>query len=100
VYEIDWSEEARADMRAVPAFARAALRSEARHLRYQALFVTRNRKPLRVPIAGLPEAQWQSRVGEYRILYCVIDMRTVLILRVILKGADTTAEALSRSWRR
>jgi len=97
VYEIEWSQEAQTDLRRVPAFLRAALRAEAQRLRYQALFETRNRKPLKLPILELPDAQWQSRVGDYRILYCVVAMRTVLILRVIMKGTETTIDALKRS---
>jgi hypothetical protein len=61
------------------------------------LFETRNRRPLKLPIPELPDAQWQSRVGEYRIFYCVVGMETALILRVILKGTETTLEALRRS---
>jgi hypothetical protein len=97
VYEIEWSEEARADMHDVPPFVRGALRAEILRLRFQALFETKNRRPLKHPIAELPDAQWQSRVDAYRILYRVIGTERVRVLRVILKGSLTTADALKRS---
>ena len=86
-------------MRHVPPFVRGALRAEIRNLSFQALMETKNRQPLKQPLADLPEAQWQSRFREYRILYRVLEVRIVRILRVILKGTDTTAEALKRSER-
>jgi len=54
---------------------------------------TRNRKPLRKPIAQLPAASWDVRVGDYRILYAVKKDRVVRVLRVIFKGRLTIDEA-------
>jgi mRNA-degrading endonuclease RelE of RelBE toxin-antitoxin system len=67
-------------------------------LEHHAELETRNRKPLRKPIADLPGASWEVRVGDYRVLYQVRKDRTVRVLGVIFKGRLTTDEALT--WRR
>jgi mRNA-degrading endonuclease RelE of RelBE toxin-antitoxin system len=68
-------------------------------LEYQAEFETRNRKPLRKPIAELPSASWEVRVGDYRVLYQLRKDRTVKVLGVIFKGRLTTDEAVTWSRR-
>jgi hypothetical protein len=37
------------------------------------------------------------RVGDFRVLYRIVDGRIARILRVILKGTATTEQALGRS---
>ena len=55
---------------------------------------TRNRKPLRQPLPELPEASWELRIhGDLRVLYWIVDTKTVTVLRVILKGTGTLIEA-------
>ena len=68
-------------------------------LEQQAETPTRNRKPLRGPIAGVARASWELRVGDYRILYEVRKDRVVRVLRVIFKGRLTMDEAAGGSRR-
>jgi hypothetical protein len=96
-YELEWSEEATADVAEIPVFNRRPVLAVIDHLRFQAEAVTRHRKPLREPIETLPSATWEVRVGEYRGLYWVEDGRIARILRVILKGTRTTRAAVTRS---
>ena len=51
---------------------------------------------LREPLDDLSQAEWNVRVGDYRVLYCAVGP-TVQVLRVILKGTATLEEALARS---
>jgi len=95
-YEIRWSNEARADIRAVPVFRRGPIFAAIEQLQAQAEFQTRNRKPLVEPLEILPDATWEVRVGEHRVFYRIDLGQTVDILRVILKGGTTTAEAIGR----
>ena len=81
-----------------PFDARSILKA-IRELRYGAELVTRNRKPLREPIPSVPEASWELRVGDHRVLYEVRKHRIVRMLRVILKGRLTIDEAASGSRR-
>jgi mRNA-degrading endonuclease RelE of RelBE toxin-antitoxin system len=62
-------------------------------LEHEAETPTRNRKRLRQPIAGIPGASWELRVGDYRVLYEVRKDRIVRVLRVILKGRMTMDHA-------
>ena len=62
---------------------------------HQAEVKTRNRKPLAAPLDEMPIASWEVRAGAWRILYEVKKRgRIVRILRVILKGRQTTKDAL------
>jgi len=99
-HDVQWSEEARADIGIMPVFRRGPLFAAIDELRAQAEFATRNRKPLAEPIEDLPDATWEIRVGDYRVFYRVIESRIVQVLRVILKGTSTTAEAVARGRRR
>ena len=45
----------------------------------------------------MPAAGWNLRVGDLRVLYRIVPGPAVQILRVILKGALTTDEALART---
>jgi mRNA-degrading endonuclease RelE of RelBE toxin-antitoxin system len=96
MYAIEWSEEAKGDLRRISAFARGPVTTAIEQLRSQATRETRNRRPLKQPLEDLPAATWQIRVGSYRGLYRISDGHTVQILRVILKGRDTTWEAVAR----
>jgi mRNA-degrading endonuclease RelE of RelBE toxin-antitoxin system len=98
-YEIQWSEEAKADIRQMPVFRRGPLFAAIEHLRYRPETETRNRKPLVQPIEALPEATWEVRVGDYRGIYRIEQGQTVRVLRVIFKATSTTAEAVARGRR-
>jgi len=95
-YNVQWSDEARADFRLVPVFRRGPVFAAIGQLRFQAEMQTRNRKPLVGPIADLPDATWEVRAGNYRAFYSIGEGRTVKVLRVILKRTSTTADAVSR----
>jgi len=95
-YEIRWTEEAKTDLRLAPVFQRRPILAAVDLLRHQASVETRNRKPLAEPLEGLPAGTWEIRVGEYRVVYWTEAGRTVHVLRVILKGSSTTADALAR----
>lgn len=95
-YEIEWSEEAKSDLEQVPVFRLGGIVKAVEELAHHALIETRNRKPLAQPLEDLAEATWEVRVGEYRVFYSVPDEQTVRILRAILKGARTTADAVAR----
>jgi len=69
------------------------------NLAWEAETATRNRKPLRKPLAGFPEASWEVRVGDYRVLYVVRKERVVRVLGVIFKGRLALHEAAERSRR-
>lgn len=68
-YEIQWSEEPKADMHVVPAFRRGPVFAAIEQLRGQAETQTRNRKLLAEPIEDLPDATWEVRAGDYRAFY-------------------------------
>jgi len=96
VYEIDWSEDARADLRALPAFWRRRVGAAVGDLVQHAEVETRNRKRLRKRLPDLMEAEWNLRIGDLRVLYEVLNGRIVHVLRVIIKGTATTDHALKR----
>jgi hypothetical protein len=79
------------DFLAIEAFDRARVRTAVLVLAEQADVLARNRRPLDRPISWCPEATWQLRSGEHRVLYR-IEGREVLALRVLLKGSRTTEE--------
>src|SRR6185369_6990750 len=97
-YEVELSQEANEDLRAIKPFHRGTIVTALTHLRNQAEVATQNRKPLEEPLDELPEAAWEVRVGEYRAFYEVkppdeeTGGRTVRVLRVIMKGAAHTRE--------
>jgi mRNA-degrading endonuclease RelE of RelBE toxin-antitoxin system len=97
VYEIEWSEEAQADLLALSVFYRPPVVAAVERLRQEAEIETRNRKPLERLIDQLPAARWNLRVGDMRVLYGIVEGATVHVLRVILKGTATIDEALARS---
>jgi len=97
VYEIEWSEPARADLKALPAFWRRRVGATIAQLAHQAEVETKNRKRLRKRLPDLIEAEWNLRTGDLRVLYEVLEGRIVHILRVILKGTTTTVDALRRA---
>jgi len=97
VYEILWSDEASADLLALPAFWQRRVATAVEYLVHGAETATRQRKRLDKILPGLEDAEWNMRVGDFRVLYRVVDGRIARILRVILKGTATTEHALSRS---
>jgi len=96
MYELEWSEEAKADIRRVSAFARGPVMRATEELRARAESETRNRKPLREPLEDLPEATREVRVGNLRVFYRISHGQTAPILRVIFKGVRTTREAVAK----
>jgi mRNA-degrading endonuclease RelE of RelBE toxin-antitoxin system len=95
-YVIVWSEGASSDLDALDAFAvPKILRAVEAGLITEPEVQTRHRKPLREPLADLPEATWQLAVEDMRVLYRV-EEEAVRILAVILKGRLATAEAVRR----
>jgi hypothetical protein len=79
------------DFLRIDAFDRARIRTAVLALADQGDVATRNRRPLKVSISWCPEATWQLRSGEHRVLYR-IEGGDVLALRVLLKGSRTTEE--------
>jgi len=98
-YDVVWDEEAKAELAALSAFGRRlVVGAIGVSLRHQPDVETRNRKPLRQPLPEVPDASWELRIqGDHRALYRIADHRTVRILRVILKGTATLAEAVGRN---
>jgi hypothetical protein len=97
-YDLVWDHEATAELGALRPFQRKiVVAAVERHLRYEPDVETRNRKPLREPLPELPDASWELRVqGEHRVLYRIGGVGTVRVLRVILKGTATLADAVTR----
>jgi hypothetical protein len=89
---------AKAELAALSAFSRKiVVDAVERQLRHQPDVDTRHRKPLREHLRDLPVATWELRIhGDTRVLYGVADRRTVSVLRVILKGTETLADAARR----
>ena len=90
-YELRYSVEFDADLDAIPAYEGPIIRAAVLLLRHQAEQPARNRRPLLKQISWCPDATWQLRVREYRVLYSVRD-GTVSLLRVTLKARSTTEE--------
>jgi mRNA-degrading endonuclease RelE of RelBE toxin-antitoxin system len=90
-YNLDLDPLFDADLSALDAFAYPRIRSAIASLQDQAEVRTRNRRPLRGAVWWCPEATWQLRVGEFRVLYRV-EGRDVRLLRVRWKGTRTTEE--------
>ena len=103
-YEVEWTAEAWTEVNLLRVFERRAVMRAVDELAHQAEVESRNRKPLRHPIAELPDATWEVRVrSNHRVLYAIRRMaegeterRTVVILRAIIKGTDTTERALGK----
>jgi mRNA-degrading endonuclease RelE of RelBE toxin-antitoxin system len=98
MYRIVWDEDAKSELRRLRAFHRKIVVMAIEvQLRHEAEIETANRKQLREPLHDLPRATWELRVaGEHRILYLVDQDKTITILRVILKGRQTTADATGK----
>jgi mRNA-degrading endonuclease RelE of RelBE toxin-antitoxin system len=95
-YTVIWSEQAKAERRAIRSFLRPAIEKAVRALEHDAETEMLHRKRLNRQ-DGLPpelsETTWKLRVRQYRVLYAV-EGRTVRVLRVILKGRKTLGETL------
>ena len=90
-YDLDFSPQFDTDLSRLDAFVYPRIRAAVLLLRDQAEIPTRNRRPLRATVWWCPEATWQARVGDFRILYRV-EEHAVYLLRVRLKGSRTTEE--------
>jgi len=89
--DLDFSSLFDTDLSRLDAFVYPQIRSAVSLLRDQAEIPSRNRRALRATIWWCPEATWQARVGDFRILYRV-EGHTVCLLRVRLKGSRTTED--------
>lgn len=85
-YEIRFEIGAKRDLAALPAYHRSILRDAiVDQLQYEPAVPTRHRKALDIN----PFAAWELRVGEWRILYDVMeDSATVIIVAVGRKVHD------------
>lgn len=69
-YEIEISEDAKQQLRAIPANYEGIIRDKINEqLRHQPNVATRKRKPLRQP--NVLDAGWELRVNPYRVYYNV-----------------------------
>lgn len=91
VFRIEWDQAARDDLEILDAFNAPIVHREVRLLEYHANQRARNRRPLAAPVGWCPEATWQLRVGEYRVLYALLP-GVVRILRIKWKNRLTTEE--------
>jgi mRNA-degrading endonuclease RelE of RelBE toxin-antitoxin system len=95
-YNVTWSEQAQEERGRLRSFARPLIEKAVGLLEHQAEIETLRRKRLSrrdgLP-EGYPDPTWQLRVGDHRVLYSV-ELRTVRVLRVILKGRKTLGESL------
>jgi mRNA-degrading endonuclease RelE of RelBE toxin-antitoxin system len=101
VYEIIWSDEAIEDLEQLHVRHQRVMGHAAEELRFQpGAPPTRHRKPLEAPVSELGVSPWELQVGPFRLFYSIDEgALTVTVLRAILKGRLTTAEALRRSRR-
>jgi mRNA-degrading endonuclease RelE of RelBE toxin-antitoxin system len=79
------------DLDGIPAYDAVIVRTRVAVLAQQPEVEARNRRRLGAPVAWCPEATWQLRVGDYRVLYRV-DRALVRVLRLTFKGRKTTEE--------
>ena len=70
-FRIEWTARAAVELDHLRAFDRPPIRRAVGALEHQALTETINRKPLREPLATLPDATWEVRVDRHRVLYRV-----------------------------
>jgi mRNA-degrading endonuclease RelE of RelBE toxin-antitoxin system len=90
-YRLLFSTEFDRDLDDVPAYDAVKVRSRVAILVQQGEVASRNRKRLAEPVSWCPEANWQLRVGHYRILYRA-ERGVVRVLRLTFKGRKTTEE--------
>ena len=90
-YRLLYSRDFDQDLDGVPAYDAVVVRTRVALLDYQAEQESRNRRRLANPISWCAEANWQLRVGRYRVLYRV-EGGIVQVLRVAFKGRKTTEE--------
>ena len=94
-YTLEWDPTAEEELDPLRSFDTRSILKAVRELRYEAEVATRNRKPLREPIPSAPNASWELRIADHRVLYQVRKHQIVRLLRVIFKGRLTTDEAAS-----
>ena len=90
-YELRYTVEFDRDLDEIPPYDGPIIRAAVLVLQNQAEQPTRNRRPLLRPVFWCSDANWQLRVGQYRVLYSVQE-RAVSLLRVTFKGRRTTEE--------
>jgi hypothetical protein len=90
-YTLRYSLELDRDLDEIPAYDGPIIRAGVVVLRDQAERPTRNRRPLESQVSWCPDATWQLRLRQYRVLYSVHE-HTVSLLRVTLKERRTTEE--------
>ncbi len=78
-YQIDMTEDSRADLSTYSASERKLIVSEIREqLAHQPSVITRNRKNLR----DNPIARWELRVGKFRVFYEVDEENRAVVVAV------------------
>jgi mRNA-degrading endonuclease RelE of RelBE toxin-antitoxin system len=92
-YALEWDPAAQQEFDELRPFDARPILKAIRALRYEAEHETRNRRPLRRPLRSVPDASWELRVGDHRVLYAVQKHRIVRVLRVIFKGRLPMDEA-------
>jgi mRNA-degrading endonuclease RelE of RelBE toxin-antitoxin system len=90
-YQLRYSVAFDRDLDDVSPYDATVIRAAVLLLRDQAEVPTRSRRPLTSPVSWCPDASWQLRVRDYRVLYRV-QMGLVSLLRVTFKGRKTTEE--------
>jgi Cytotoxic translational repressor of toxin-antitoxin stability system len=98
-YSLQWEPKAEREFDDLRPFDARPILKAIRELRYQAEDETRNRRRLRRSIDSVPEASWELRVGDHRVLYAVQKRRIVRVLRVIFKGRLQMDDAAGGSHR-
>lgn len=98
-YSLQWEPKAEREFDDLRPFEVRPILKAIRELRYQAEGETRNRRSLRRAIKSAPEASWELRVGDHRVLYDVQKHRIVRVLRVIVKGRLQMDDAAGGSHR-
>jgi mRNA-degrading endonuclease RelE of RelBE toxin-antitoxin system len=100
VYQIELTELAVSELKAIRAFERRRLVDELRkQLVHEPSAVTRNRKRLEAVSPGFEHVPpiWELRVGEYRVFYDVDEAtQTVYVRAVRLKEPHQRTEDITR----
>ena len=90
-YELRYAIAFDEDLDAMSAYDGPVIRAAIQPLRHEAEVRTKNRRPLGQRVSWCPEASWQLRVQQYRVLDDV-QPGVVMLLRVTLKGRQTSEE--------
>jgi mRNA-degrading endonuclease RelE of RelBE toxin-antitoxin system len=96
-YEIEFDQDAVDELEALRPFDRGLILDAIEtSLRHEPLTPSRNRKPV-IPVDLTIEAgiTWELRVREFRVYYDVDPPSTVVVIRIVQKGRQTTEGSLT-----